>query len=74
MTRIGADVSEQLQVEPPKFTVLRNIRPKYACRSGEGIESDRTVRIAPAQAAGHPQKLRHAVPAGLGNLGTLLIF
>ncbi len=48
LTRIGEEVSEQLHVEPAKFKVIRHIRPKYACRNCEGVESDeQTVKIAP---------------------------
>lgn len=48
LTRIGEEVSEQLDIVPAKVQVIRNIRPKYACRNCEGIESDGpTVRIAP---------------------------
>jgi len=48
LTRIGEEVSEQLHVEPAKFKVIRHIRPKYACRACEGVESDdQTVKIAP---------------------------
>jgi len=48
LTRIGEEVSEQLHVEPAKFKVIIHIRPKYACRVCEGVESDdQTVKIAP---------------------------
>ena len=33
LTKIGEDVSEQLDVEPARFFVHRHIRPQYACRS-----------------------------------------
>ena len=47
LTRIGEEVSEKLDVIPQKIRVIRHIRPKYACRSCEGVEDDRpTVRIA----------------------------
>jgi transposase len=47
LTRIGEEVSEQLHVEPAKFKVIRHIRPKYACRECEGVESEgQTVKIA----------------------------
>lgn len=42
---IGEDVSEQLDVEPAQFTVVRHIRPQYACRACE------TVTAAPVPAA-----------------------
>ncbi len=37
-------MSEQLDVEPAKFTVIRHIRPQYACRACE------TVTAAPVPA------------------------
>jgi transposase len=45
LVKIGEDVSEQLDVEPAKFTVIRHIRPQYACRACE------TVTAAPVPAA-----------------------
>lgn len=50
MSRIGQDVSEQLEMIPARFRVLRHIRPKYACKHCEGVEkheNDSTVKIAP---------------------------
>lgn len=44
---IGEEVSEQLDIVPAKIQVIRNIRPKYACKNCEGVESDGpTVAIA----------------------------
>jgi transposase len=37
LVKIGEDVTEQLDVEPAKFTVHRHIRPQYACKSCETI-------------------------------------
>ena len=49
LSRIGEEVSEQLDIVPAKIQVIRNIRPKYACRQCEGVEDEGpTVRIAPA--------------------------
>src|SRR5471030_6828 len=45
LTRIGEDVSEQLDVEPARFFVHRHIRPQYACRACE------TVTAAPVPPA-----------------------
>jgi len=42
LTRIGEEVSEQLDIIPAKIQVIRNIRIKYACKDCEG-----TVRTAP---------------------------
>ena len=45
---IGEEVSEQLDVIPAQLRVLRHIRPKYACKSCEGLETKGgTIRIAP---------------------------
>ena len=45
LVKIGEDISEQLDVEPAKFRVLRHIRPQYACRTCE------TVTAAPVPPA-----------------------
>ena len=37
LTQIGEDVSEQLDIEPSRFFVIRHIRPQYACRQCETI-------------------------------------
>ncbi len=37
LVKIGEDVSEQLDVEPAKFTVHRHIRPQYACKHCQTI-------------------------------------
>jgi transposase len=48
LSRIGEEVSEQLDIVPAKIQVIRNIRPKYACRRCEGVGADGpTVKIAP---------------------------
>lgn len=50
MSRIGEEVSEQLEMIPARFWVVRHIRPKYACRNCEGVkgnEGELTVKIAP---------------------------
>lgn len=45
---IGEDISEQLDYIPATLQVIRHIRPKYACKSCEGVESEEsTVKIAP---------------------------
>jgi len=45
LVKIGEDISEQLDIEPARFFVIRHIRPQYACRSCE------TVTAAPVEAA-----------------------
>ena len=48
LSRIGEEVSEQLDIVPAKIQVLRHIRPKYACKACEGVEDDGpAVKIAP---------------------------
>jgi len=37
LVKIGEDISEQLDVEPARFTVHRHIRPQYACRACETV-------------------------------------
>ena len=45
---IGEEVSEKLDIVPAKIQVIRHIRPKYACRTCEGVEDDGpTVKTAP---------------------------
>lgn len=49
LSRIGEEVSEQLDIIPRQCRVIRHIRPKYACRQCEGVESGKgAVQIAPA--------------------------
>jgi transposase len=48
LSRIGEDVCEKLDIIPAKIQVIRIIRPKYACKGCEGVESvGPTVMIAP---------------------------
>ncbi len=44
LSRIGEEVSEQLDIIPAKIQVIRHIRPKYACRNCEGVEADGPAR------------------------------
>jgi len=51
MSQIGQETSERLEMRPAIFWVVRQIRPKYACKSCEGLdsaESGGSVKIAPA--------------------------
>ncbi|WP_271192645.1 IS66 family transposase [Agromyces luteolus] len=45
LVKIGEDISEQLDVEPARFFVIRHIRPQYACRSCETVQA---APVAPA--------------------------
>jgi transposase len=48
LSRIGEEVTEELDIVPRQCRVIRHIRPKYACRQCEGVESDKgAVQIAP---------------------------
>jgi transposase len=53
MEQIGEEISEELEMRPAQFWVVRHIRPKYACKNKdcEGVEraeGERAVKIAPA--------------------------
>jgi transposase len=64
LSRIGEEVSEQLDIIPAQVRVIRHIRPKYACRNCEGVEDDGpTVKIAPV----HPQ----IIPKSIASPGLL---
>ncbi|QKJ66284.1 IS66 family transposase zinc-finger binding domain-containing protein [Deefgea piscis] len=56
--KIGEDVSEQLDIEPVRFFVVRHIRPQYACRQCE------TIIAAPVPAA--------VIDGGMATPGLLL--
>ena len=43
MSRIGEDISEKLDIIPAVIQVIRHIRPKYACRHCEGLETEGAV-------------------------------
>jgi len=45
LVKIGEDISEQLDIEPARFFVIRHIRPQYACRQCETITA---AAVAPA--------------------------
>ena len=46
-SRIGKEISEQLDIIPAKMQVIRNIRYKYACKNCEGVEDNKpAVTIA----------------------------
>ena len=65
---IGEEVSEQLDVVPARFQVLRHVRPKYACPNCEGTETNgRTVVIAPPP----PQLIPKSI-ASSGTVATIL--
>jgi transposase len=48
MKRMGEEVSEQLEVIPARAKVIRHVRPKYACRVCQGVDTEGgAVKIAP---------------------------
>jgi transposase len=50
-SRIGEEVCEKLHYVPAQIQVVRIIRPKYACKKCEGVESEGpTIKIAPPPA------------------------
>jgi len=64
LTKIGEEVSEKLDVIPPRMRVLRHVRYKYACRCCEGVEENRgAVLTAPMP----PQ----VIPQGIATPGLL---
>jgi transposase len=68
MSRIGEDVSEKLDIIPAVIRVIRHIRPKYACKHCEGIETEGpVVKIAAA-----PKQIIEKGIATAGLLGHIL--
>lgn len=64
LSKIGEDVSEKLDIIPAVIRVIRHIRPKYACRQCEGLETKgATVKIAPP-----PKQI---IPKGIASAGLL---
>ena len=64
LSRIGEEICEKLDLIPAIIRVIRHIRPKYSCKSCEGVEDDgATVKIAPVP----PQ----IIPKGIASSGLL---
>jgi transposase len=64
LEEVGQDKSEELEYVPAEFIVVEHIRPKYACRGCEGVESNgKTVKVAPL-----PEKL---IPKSICTAGLL---
>ena len=55
LSRIGEEVSEELEVIPARIKVIRHIRPKYACSCCEGAEAE--AGAAAVKIAAVPLKL-----------------
>jgi transposase len=47
LVRIGEETSEQVEIIPQQIKVIRHVRPKYACKNCEGLDSAKAVKIAP---------------------------
>jgi len=60
MEQIGAETSEKLKVIPMQIEVQKYIRPKYACKCCQGVESEGvhpTVKIAPPKPSILPKSI-----------------
>jgi transposase len=69
LSRIGEEVTEELDIVPRQCRVIRHIRPKYACRQCEGTESDKgAVQIAPP-----PVQLLPKTIATAGLIATVVV-
>lgn len=61
---IGEDVSEKLDIIPAVIRVIRHIRPKYACKHCEGLETNGSVvNVAPPP--------RQIIPKSIATAGLL---
>lgn len=64
LSRIGEEICEKLDLIPAIIRVIRHIRPKYSCKSCEGVEDDGdSVKIASVP----PQ----IIPKGIASSGLL---
>jgi len=64
LCRIGEEISEKLDIIPAVIRVIKHVRPKYACRQCEGLQTEgSTVKIA------DPPK--QIIAKGLGSAGLL---
>jgi transposase len=63
-SRIVEEAAERLDIVPARIQVIRDVRPKYACRVCEGVEdAGPTVIIAPPPA--------YLIPKGMATAGLL---
>ncbi len=64
LCKIGEEICEKLDIVPAKIEVIRIIRPKYACKNCEGVESEEpTIQIAPPPA--------QIIPKGIATPGLI---
>lgn len=69
LSRIGEDTSEKLDIIPAVIQVIKIIRPKYACKHCEGLETEGSVvKIAPV-----PKQIIEKGIATAGLLAHILI-
>ena len=47
LVRIGEETSVKLDMVPAQLKAIRHVRPKYACKSCDGLEDEHPVKIAP---------------------------
>jgi transposase len=58
---IGEEISEKLDIEPPRLKMRQEVRLKYACRCCEGVEDEGpTVQIVPVPPAIIPKGIATA--------------
>ena len=61
LSKIGEEICEKLDLIPAIIRVIRHIRPKYSCKSCEGVEDEgATVKIAPVP----PQIIPKSIASG----------
>lgn len=64
LSKIGEDIAEKLDIIPAVIQVIRNIRPKYACKKCEGLETGGDV----VKIAAPPKQI---IPKGIATAGLL---
>jgi hypothetical protein len=69
MRKIGADVTETLELIPRRWKVIQHAREKFACRACEAITQPPAPSHPIARACAGPKLLAHMMPADLGYLG-----
>jgi len=60
LTRFGEEIKEEFHIIPAQVYVEKTIRPKYVCRSCEGVEEEGikpTVKIAPVEPSIIPRSI-----------------
>jgi transposase len=70
MRKIGADVTETLELIPRRWKVIQHAREKFACQACEAITQPPAPSHQIARGCAGPKLLAHMMPADLGYLGT----